>query len=90
MTVLALDGGIAEIKILVAIDALHFRVAAAQRKLGLRMFEFEFGAQRLPALSNVTLLARNLELVTVRAMERSIERDMLTERNTAREEAEAE
>jgi hypothetical protein len=89
VAVLALDGGVAEIEILVAIDALHFCVPATQRKLSSRMIEFEFGAQRLPALSAVTLLARNLELVTVRALKRSIERDVLTEPNTSREEAEA-
>ena len=33
VAVLALDGGVAEIEILVAIDALHFRVPATQRKL---------------------------------------------------------
>jgi len=54
------------------------------------MVEFKFGAQRLPALSVVTLLASDLELVTVRALKRSIERDVLTERNTSREKAEAE
>ncbi len=87
---LAFDGGVAEIEILMAIDALHFRVPATQRKLGSRMVEFEFGAQRLPVLSAVTLLAPILELVTVRAMKRAIERDVLTERNTSRGEAEAE
>ena len=69
---------------------MHFRVAATQRKLGLRVIELGFGAQRLPALSGVTFLARNLQLVTVRTMKGSIERDVLTERNTSREEAEAE
>ena len=89
VAVLALDRGVAEIEILVAIDALHFCVPATQRELSLRMVEFEFGAQRPPALSVVTLLAGNLELVTVRALKRSIERDVLTGRNTSRE-AEAE
>jgi len=77
VAVLALDGGVAEIEILVAVDAL-------------RMVEFKFGAQRLPALSAVTLLAPDLELVTVRALKRSIERDVLTERNTSGKKAEAE
>lgn len=90
VAVLALDGGVAEIEILVAVDALHFRVPATQRKLGFRMVEFKFGAQRLPALSAVTLLAPDLELVTVRALKRSIERDVLTERNTSGKKAEAE
>jgi hypothetical protein len=90
VAVLALDGGVAEIEVLVAVGALHSGVPATQRKLGFRMVEFKFGAQRLPALSAVTLLAPNLELATVRAMKRSIERDVLTERNTSREEAEAE
>lgn len=90
VAVLALDGGVAEIEVLVAVGALHFGVPATQRKLGFRMVEFKFGAQRLPALSVVTLLASDLELVTVRALKRSIERDVLTERNTSREKAEAE
>ena len=80
VAVLALYRGVAEIKILVAIDTLHFRVPAMQGKLSFRMVEFEFGAQRLPALSGVTLLARDLELVAVRTMKRSIERDVLPER----------
>ena len=90
VAVLALDGGVAEIEVLVAVGALHFGVPATQRKLGFRMVEFKFGAQRLPALCVVTLLASDLELVTVRALKRSIERDVLTERNTSREKAEAE
>jgi hypothetical protein len=80
VAVLALYRGVAEIKILVAIDTLHFRVPAMQGKLSFRMVEFEFGAQRLPTLSGVTLLARDLELVAVRTMKRSIERDVLPER----------
>jgi hypothetical protein len=80
VAVLALYRGVAEIKILVAIDTLHFRVPAMQGKLSFRMVEFEFGAQRPPALSGVTLLARDLELVAVRTMKRSIERDVLPER----------
>ena len=59
---------------------MHFRVPAMQGKLGFRMVEFEFGAQRLPVLRGVTLLARDLELVAVRTMKRSIERDVLPER----------
>jgi hypothetical protein len=68
VAVLALDGGVAEIQILMAVDALHLRVPAPQRKLGSRMGEFEFGTQRLPAFSAVTLLASNLEPVSVRAV----------------------
>ena len=78
VAILALCGGVAEMKILMAIDALHFRVSAAQRKFGLRVPELEFGAQWLPALSGVTLLARNLELIAVRTVNRSIWHDMLT------------
>lgn len=59
---------------------MHFRVPATQRKLSFRMVEFEFGTQRLPLLNGVTLVARDLELGAVRAMNRSIERDVLTER----------
>lgn len=73
-----------------AIDTLHFRVPATQGKLSFRMVEFEFGAQRLPALRGVTLLARDFELVAVRAMKRSIERDLLTERNAPGKENKAE
>jgi len=80
VAVLALYRGIAEIKILVTVDTLHFRVPAMQRKFSFRMVEFEFGAQRLPLLNGVTLLAGNLELGAVRAMNRSIERGALTER----------
>src|SRR5689334_7858403 len=68
VAVLALYWGVAEIKILVAVAALHFGVPATQRKLGLRMVEFEFGAERLPAFRGMTFLARNFELVAVRAM----------------------
>ena len=81
VAVLALDGCVAEIEILVAIAALHFRVPTTQRKRSSRMVELEFGAQRLPALKGVTLLARDFELAAVRATKRSIERDVLTERN---------
>jgi hypothetical protein len=90
VAVLALYWGIAEIKILVAIDALHIRMPATQRKFSLRMVEFGFGAQRLPALRGVTLLARYFELVAVRATNRSIERDVLTERTAPGNENKAE
>ena len=84
VAILALCGGIAEIKILMAIDALHFRVPAAQRKLCLRVVELKFGAQWLPALCSVTLLARNLELIAMRAVNRSIWCDLLPKGNTRR------
>jgi hypothetical protein len=90
VAVLALYWGVAEIKILVAIDARHFRVPATQRKFSPRMVEFGFGAQRLPALRGVTLLARYFELVAVRATNRSIERDVLTERTAPGKENKAE
>jgi hypothetical protein len=54
------------------------------------MVEFGFGAQRLPALRGVTLLARYFELVAVRATNRSIERDVLTERTAPGNENKAE
>jgi len=54
------------------------------------MVELDLGAQRLPALRGVTLLAPNLELVAMRAMNRSVKRNVLTERNAAREENEEE
>ena len=54
------------------------------------MAELEFGAQRLPALRGVTFLARYFELVAVRATRRSIERDVLTERNAPGKENKAE
>jgi hypothetical protein len=53
------------------------------------MIEFDFGAQRFPALRRVTLLARNVEPISVRTMKRSVERDLLTERNTPWHEDEA-
>src|SRR6201987_1120974 len=59
MAVLTLHRCVAENQVLVAIGALHFCVPATQRKLSSRMVEFEFGAQRLPSLSGVTLLARD-------------------------------
>jgi len=83
VAVLTLHRGVAEIKVLMTVAALHFRVPAAQRKFSSRMVEFEFGAQRLPALRGVTLLARDLELVAMGTMKRSIERDVLSERNTS-------
>ena len=64
-----------------AIGALHFRVPATQRKFGSRMIELKLGAQRLPALRGVALLARHLKLVAVRAMNGSLERNVLSERD---------
>ena len=54
------------------------------------MIEFEFGAQRLPALSGVTLLAGNLKLGAVRAVNRTIKRDVLTERTASGDKTAAE
>lgn len=81
VAVLALYWGVAENKILVAIGALHFRVAAAQRKFGLRMIELELRSQRIPALRVVTLLALDLQPFAMRAMHRSIARHLLRKRN---------
>jgi hypothetical protein len=54
------------------------------------MVEFNLGAQRLPALRGVTILARNLEIVAMRAANRSLKRNALTERNAAWKENEEE
>lgn len=83
VAVLTLHRNVAEIKVLMTVAALHFRVPAAQRKFSSRMVEFEFGAQRLPALRGVALLARDFELVAMGAVKRGIERDVLSERNTS-------
>jgi hypothetical protein len=74
----------------VAIGTLHLCVPSAQRKLSLRMVEFNLGAQRLPALRGVTLLALNPQLVAMWAMKRSLKRNVLTERNAAWKENEEE
>lgn len=60
VAILAFVWDVAEIKIRVTIHALHYRVASAQRKSGLRMCEFRFGPDWLPALRGMTLLTRNL------------------------------
>ena len=73
-----------------AIGTLHLCVPSAQRKLGPRMIEFNLCAQRLPALRGVTLLARNLEIVPMRAVNRSLKRNALGERNAAWKENEEE
>jgi len=72
----------------VAIGTLHFCVPPAQRKSGLRMIELDFDAQRFPALRGVTLLACDFEFVAVGAMKRSLECDVLTERNAPWEKSE--
>ena len=54
------------------------------------MVEFNLGAQRLPALRGVTLLALNPQLVAMWAMKRSLKRNVLTERNAAWKENEEE
>jgi hypothetical protein len=54
------------------------------------MVELDLGAQRLPALRGVTLLALNPQLVAMWAMNGSLKRNVLTERNAAREENEEE
>jgi len=59
MAVLALYGCAAENEILVALGTLHLCVSATQGKLSPRVVEFDLGAQRLPALRGVTLLAIN-------------------------------
>ena len=70
VAILTLLRSIAEDQGLVAIGALHFCMAAAQRKLSLRMVELEFGAERLPSLRRMAILTRDLELIAVRAMAR--------------------
>jgi hypothetical protein len=83
VAILALYRGVAENERLMAIGALHFCVPSAQRKLRVRMIEFELGAKWFPALRGVTLLALNLELVAMRAAKRSFQRNALSGRNTA-------
>lgn len=78
VAILTLVRDVAEIKISVAIHALHYRVTPTQREPGLRMFEFEFGPDWLPALSAVTLLTWNLEFVPVRTPNRSVRLNPLT------------
>ncbi|HTT22232.1 MAG TPA: hypothetical protein VMG82_25110 [Candidatus Sulfotelmatobacter sp.] len=53
------------------------------------MVELDLGAQRFPALRGVALLAWDVELVAMRAMKMSLERDVLTERNAPWEKSEA-
>lgn len=57
VAVLALYWCTAENEILVALGTLYFCVSATQGKLGPRVVEFDLGAQRLPPLRGVTLLA---------------------------------
>lgn len=59
---------VAKYQIRVTIDALYFRVSAAQRESRLRVLEFHFRPQRLPPLLRVTLLAGNIELFSMRAL----------------------
>ena len=54
------------------------------------MVEFDLGPQRFPALRVVTLLALNPQLVAMWAMNRSLKRNVLTERNAAWKENEEE
>ena len=66
MAVLAFLRNIAELEIRVTIDTLHFRVPPAQQKSGLRVLELHLRSQWFPSLIAVTLLARNVELFSVR------------------------
>ena len=85
VTVLTLVWNVAEIKIGMTVDALHFGVAPAQRKPSLRMFEIERGSERFPALSGVALLARNLQLVAVRTTSVQVQVRLLTDREANQE-----
>lgn len=82
MAILTLHRSVTKNEILVAIRALHFCVPSMQRESRAGMVEFQLGAQRLPFLRGVTLLARDLQFVAVRAMNRSVESDLLSERNS--------
>jgi len=82
VTILAFLRSITEHEGFVAIGTLYFCVAATQRKFRLRMTELKLGTERLPALSRVTFLARNFELVAVRAANGIIRRSALTRRKT--------
>lgn len=68
VAILAFLRSVAKDKSLMAIGALHFCVAAAQRKFSLRVGELEFRAERLPTLRSMAILARQFELVAVRAV----------------------
>jgi hypothetical protein len=59
---------VAEVKVSMTINALYYRVATAQREPGLRVLELHFLSQRLPSLLRVTLLAWDIELVSVRTV----------------------
>ena len=85
MAVLAFYGRIAEDEILMTIRALHFRVAAAQRKLCVRMVELYVGTQWLPGIGGMALLTVNFQLIAMRAVKRAFARDVLRERETPHE-----
>jgi hypothetical protein len=68
VAVLTFSRGTAKNQVRVAIDTVHDGVTPAQRKSGLRVFEFQLGAEWLPALGSMAILARNLELVAMRTI----------------------
>jgi hypothetical protein len=68
MAVLTFFWHVAEVKVSMTINALYYRVATAQREPGLRVLELHFLPQRLPSLLRVTLLAWDIELVSVRTV----------------------
>ena len=70
VAVLALCGDICEYRLHVAVGAGHIDVHAAERVLRLIVIEFGNGADRLPPLRRVAVLAGNVQ-VAVRTLGRS-------------------
>jgi len=68
MAVLTFFWHVVEVEVGMTINALYYRVATAQREPGLRVLELHFLPQRLPSLLRVTLLAGDIELVSVRTV----------------------
>jgi hypothetical protein len=85
VAILAFLTNVAEIQVNMAIEALNRSVASAQRKPRLRMSEFSFRPDRLPALSRMTLLAWNFQFVPVGTASESTRLDLLTNRNANRQ-----
>lgn len=82
MAVLTLFWHMAEYEVGMTIHALYLRVPSVQRKIGSRMLELHSCSQRLPSLLAVTLLAGNIELLSVRTVSSRICGSVLRNANT--------
>jgi hypothetical protein len=85
MAVLTFMRHVGEHEIGVTVDALYFCVTAAKRKPGLRVLELQLFAQWFPAARGMAVLARNFELLSVRAAIGRVCIRLLGGKNTRRE-----